>query len=114
MMVNLLIIGLFVLGFHSLLTNPNLLKKLVALSILNTAVIILFVYAGSLSGSQAPILVDPLPDIVDPLPQALMLTAIVVGISITAMGVCLLYRLYRQYGTLDIHRIEREHLREHQ
>jgi len=114
MIVNVLIIVLFLLGFWGLLSKRNLLKKIIALNILNSTVIVLFITMGSQSGESAPILVEGVRSIVDPLPQALMLTAIVIGVSVTAFGVCLVYKIFQKYGTLDMARIEREHLAEHE
>jgi multicomponent Na+:H+ antiporter subunit C len=98
--------ALFVIGLWGVIAEPNLIRKVVALSITNTAVIILFVYQAALSGDSAPILADSgVP--VDPVPHALMLTAIVVGICVVALALVLVYRLYRLYGTLDLPEIER-------
>ncbi|MDG5813774.1 cation:proton antiporter subunit C [Chitinispirillales bacterium ANBcel5] len=113
MIINILITTLFMLGFWGLLSKKNILKKLIALNILNNAVIILFIKTSSRSGISAPILVKGTDTITDPLPQALMLTAIVIGMSITAFGVCLIYRIYQKYGTLNLEVIEREHIAEH-
>ena len=110
MPITILFVILFSLGIWGLLSKRHLLKKLLALHILNSTVIMLFIYLGSLSGPEAPIMVKGVTDTVDPLPQALMLTAIVVGVSVTALGVCLLYKIYQKYRTLDIKAIEREQL----
>lgn len=101
-----LIIALFVLGVWGIIRKRNLIKKVIALNLINSSIIILFLYTGSLSGKNAPILVKGIADIVDPLPQALMLTAIVVGICITALALALVYHMYRRYHTLDIASIE--------
>lgn len=106
-----LVLALFLLGLWGLLRHDNLIRKVIALSILNTALVIAFVWLGSLSGSAAPILVEKAAEIVDPLPQALMLTAIVIGICLTALALVLVVRIHDSYGTLDIRRIE-ERLRE--
>jgi multicomponent Na+:H+ antiporter subunit C len=89
-----------------LLQKRNLIKKIIALSIMNSGIVILFIYGGSLSGKNAPILVKGVSDIVDPLPQALMLTAIVVGVCLTALALALVYKVYQHYHTLDIAQIE--------
>jgi multicomponent Na+:H+ antiporter subunit C len=101
-----LIIALFMLGVWGIIRKRNLIKKVIALSIINSSIIILFLYGGSLSGKTAPILVDEATDIVDPLPQALMLTAIVVGVCLTALALALVYHMYQRYHTLDIASIE--------
>jgi multicomponent Na+:H+ antiporter subunit C len=105
-----LIAAIFLVGIWGIISQRNLIKKILGLSISNSAIIMFFVYFGSLSGEGAPILdkasrtVRP----VDPLPQALMLTAIVVGICIVALGLVLVYLLYKRYGTLDMAEIERK------
>lgn len=112
--VTFLLIGiLFCVGFWGLLGKNHLVKKVIGLNILSCAVITLFIYQGSLAGVTAPILVSGLTDIVDPLPQALMLTAIVVGVCLTALALSLAYRLYREYGSMDIRIIESKERESH-
>lgn len=104
-----LTVVLFLLGLWAVLSKKNLAKKIMGLSLSNTAVVILFVLSGSEGAETAPILigaVGSIGSIADPLPQALMLTAIVIGVSVTALALGLVYRLYLKYGTLDIRRIE--------
>ena len=103
-----LIAVLFTVGLWGLLKKRNLIKKIMALSIINSTVVILFIYMGSLTGTNAPILVEQTVDIVDPLPQALMLTAIVVGICITALAMVFIHIIYQSSGTLDIREIEKK------
>ena len=80
-----LIGGIFLIGLWGLIAVRNLVKKVVALSIANSAVIMFFVYYASLSGTDAPIAgAGGVPD--DPLPHALMLRAIVVGWGGTALA----------------------------
>ena len=93
-------------GGWGVVRKRNMVKKVMALNIANSAIIILFIYYGSLSGTTAPI-AGTAETMVDPLPQALMLTAIVVGICVIALAVALVYRLYVTYGTLDMREIER-------
>lgn len=102
-----LIGAIFLTGVWGLIALPNMLKKIVALNIANSAIILLFIYFGSLSGDSAPILTGEEGTPVDPLPQALMLTAIVVGVCVVALSLVLVYRLYLRHGTLDIREIER-------
>lgn len=105
-MTDLLIGVLFLVGLWGLTTKANLIKKIMALSISNSAVVLLFVYHGSLSGNTAPIL-GTQDTMVDPLPQALMLTAIVVGICVVALALVFVYRIYLVHQTLDIRIIEK-------
>jgi multicomponent Na+:H+ antiporter subunit C len=108
-----LIALVFLVGLWGVLTKANIIKKVIGLNIANGAVVMFFVYHGSLSGATAPIRVPGAPAVdleamVDPLPQALMLTAIVVGICITALGLALAVLLHRRYGSLDIRGIEND------
>ncbi len=100
-----LIGAIFVIGLWGVIAQNNLVKKVVALSIANSAIIMLFVYYASLSGPDAPIM-DAAGVPADPIPHALMLTAIVVGICIVALALALVYVLYQRYGTLDMDEIE--------
>lgn len=102
-----LVLALFLLGVWGLVRKHDLIRKVIALNLASAALLILFVWLGSLSGSAAPILVRRLAEVVDPLPQALMLTAIVIGICLTALALLLAVRIHRSYGTLDIRSIER-------
>ena len=106
MVIYILIIVLFLIGVWAVIAKRNLAKKVMGLSLANTAVIILFVFSGDGDAEAAPILIGSPGQIADPLPQALMLTAIVIGVSLTALALGLVYRLYLKFGTLDIRRIE--------
>jgi len=101
-----LIVVIFLVGMWGVMRKANMIKKVMGLSIANSAIILLFVHYGSLSGETAPIVGDA-KAMVDPLPQALMLTAIVVGVCIMALALVLVYRLYRKFGTLDMRRVEK-------
>ncbi len=102
-----LIIILFVLGAWGMVGKDNLIKKVIGLNLFNSAIVILFIYLGSRSGSTAPIMEENIRAVpVDPLPQALMLTAIVIGICLTALALSLILRIYHRHGTLSISRIE--------
>ena len=106
-MVWLLIGAIFLVGLWGIMNKANMVKKVMALNIANSAIILLFVYYGSFSGVTAPI-EGTSSEMVDPLPQALMLTAIVVGICVMALSMVLVYRLYLKFGTLDMRLIEKK------
>ncbi|MCX7787546.1 MAG: cation:proton antiporter subunit C [Spirochaetes bacterium] len=108
MLYFLLIALLFLVSLAGIILSKNLIRKVMALNMLNSAVIILFIFFGSLRGTHAPILVAGETDIVDPTPQALMLTAIVVGICITALALAFIYKLHHRYGTTELPEIERQ------
>jgi multicomponent Na+:H+ antiporter subunit C len=97
------ILGVGILG---LFLHPRILGKVIAANILNSGLVLLFVLLGAESGSDAPILFTGNEDVVDPLVQALMLTAIVIGICVTALLLVLVVRVHRITGTLKIDDIE--------
>ena len=107
-MAGLLIIILFILGIWGMVKKDNLIKKVIALNIFNSSIVIFFIYLGSRTGSTAPIMERGIKDIVDPLPQALMLTAIVIGISLTALALSFIVKIYRRYKTLSICKIQKK------
>jgi multicomponent Na+:H+ antiporter subunit C len=105
-MERFLILLLLLLGLAGVIGSDNLIKKVMGLTILDTAVIVLFVYSGSQTGTTAPILEPGVTDVVDPLPQALMLTAIVIGICLTALALTLIVHIARRYQTLSARRLQ--------
>jgi multicomponent Na+:H+ antiporter subunit C len=97
------LILLFLAGFFGLIVRRNLIKKVYALSIMNMAVLLFFNIEGGRIGTHAPFTqyAEDAQSYVDPLPQALMLTAIVVGVCISIVALTLASRLFREHGTLD-------------
>jgi multisubunit Na+/H+ antiporter MnhC subunit len=95
---------LFLVGLYGAATRRNLVKIAISLSIMEFSTFLFFALLGYIDGGVAPIVNPAEPDkiYVDPLPQALVLTAIVIGLATTA----LLIRLYRKYGTFDIREIK--------
>jgi multisubunit Na+/H+ antiporter MnhC subunit len=99
---------LILIGFYGALTNRNLLRMIVAFTVADTGVNIVIVAVGYMHGRTAPILdagvkaADAVARIIDPVPQALVLTAIVIGLGVTALMLAYAYRLYAQKRTLDI------------
>ena len=96
-------LALFAIGIYTILTHSNLFKKVIGINIMEGSTYILFIAAGNIRGGVAPILDmgDPELVYVHPLPQALMLTGIVVSVSVTALSLALIMKLYRFYGTVD-------------
>jgi len=99
---------LILIGLYGALSNSNILRMIVAFSVANTGVNIILVAVGYMPGRTAPILDNAVPlaqaaaRIIDPLPQALVLTAIVIGLGITTLMLTFAYKLYEMKGTLDI------------
>ena len=95
---------LLLIGLYGMLMQRNLVKKLMAMNILQVAVIMFFISLAVKTSATPPIEVHGLTDVaayVNPLPHALMLTAIVVGVSTTGVALALLIRIHRHYGTLE-------------
>ena len=94
---------LLMVGFYAVIAKPNMIKKLLGLSIFQAAVFLLYITMDKVEGGTAPIIQKGVVDAIysNPLPQVLILTAIVVGISTTALGLALVVRIYEAYGTIE-------------
>ena len=93
---------LFVIGFHTMLTHSNLIKKIIGMNIMDTSIFLFFVSIGYVMGGRAPIIQEGTGYLyVNPLPSALILTGIVVAVSVTAYALSLIVKLYAHYGTMD-------------
>lgn len=95
------------IGLYGIVSQKNLFKQLVSLTIIDTAVNIFIVSLGYLQGGEAPIYsaVTPLAKFVDPLPQALVLTAIVIGVGTLAVASTLLVHIHEEYSSVDAEEI---------
>ena len=93
---------LFCIGLYIIIAKQNLIKKLLGLNIMETAVFAFVVTSGMVDGGTAPI-VGPGASgpFASPLPHAMVLTGIVVAVSVTALALCLIIEIYRQCGTLE-------------
>ena len=99
---------LFGIGFTNLLLQKNMIKKIIGLNIMDTAVYLFLAEKGYITGHIAPIIKngDFSPDTyINPVPSGLVLTGIVVSVSVTALMLSLTIRLYRRYHTLDLDEI---------
>jgi multisubunit Na+/H+ antiporter MnhC subunit len=99
---------LILIGFYGALTNRNLLRMIVAFTVADSGVNLVIVAIGYMHGRTAPILDSTVKAsaaatrIIDPVPQALVLTAIVIGVGVTALMLAYAYKLYEKKQTLDI------------
>jgi multicomponent Na+:H+ antiporter subunit C len=102
------VIVLMMIGLYTLMVRPNLIKKLMGLTLFQVAVIMFYVSMGKVDGGTAPILIEGLPqtEYSNAIPHVLMLTAIVVGIATTALGLALAVRIREEYDT-----VEEDHLK---
>lgn len=99
---------LFGIGFTNLLIQKNLIKKIIGLNIMDTAVYLFLAEKGYIEGRVAPIVVNGIQEVeayINPVPSGLVLTGIVVSVSVTALMLSLTIRLYRRYHTLDLDEI---------
>jgi len=100
---------LFLIGLYAILVKKNLIKIIIGLGIIDYSLNLFLVLIGYKKQSIFPILskdtqIQPM---VDPLPQALVLTAIVIGLAVTMLMVAIAIRLYEKYGTFDITQIRK-------
>lgn len=100
-------IALMMLGLYIVIASGNLIKKLIGLNIFQASVFILFISMGYLHGATAPIYAEAYDRYAAPLPHVLILTAIVVGIATTAVGLALVVKIYRNYGSIEEDEIEK-------
>ena len=100
--VELFCILMFFIGFFGLITSKNVIKSIVFMSLMEMAVIMFFLGIGFRSGLLPPIGVDLNPAYVaDPLPQAMMITAVIIAMSVTAVNVIMLMTIFRKHKTAD-------------
>ena len=100
--------GLILIGLYMVLAKTNLVKIILGLSFLDTGTHVLLVAIGFIRGRTAPILSEGMAEttpMVDPVPQALVLTAIVIGVGVLGLALALAIQVYRHYGTLDVRKI---------
>tara|TARA_B100001146_G_C15804524_1_gene274111 strand:- start:74 stop:484 length:411 start_codon:yes stop_codon:yes gene_type:complete len=108
-------IVLMMIGFYAMTGKKNFIKKLVGMNIFQWSIILFVVSLGAKRGATIPIVVHTTPQnhdslsmsaleaahYINPLPHVLMLTAIVVGLATTSVGLALLLRIHSRYGTLE-------------
>ena len=103
-------IFLMVSGLYIVVARGNMVKKLVGLSLFQTSVFLLYISAGKVIGGTAPILADGITVYSNPLPHVLILTAIVVGVATTSLGLALVVRIREAYGTIEEDEIQEQDL----
>ena len=96
-----LVIVLMMIGFYIVIAQGNLVKKMVGLSIFQVSVFVFYISVGRVEGGTAPILADGIEVFSNPLPHVLILTAIVVGVATTALGLAMIVRIRDSYGTIE-------------
>jgi len=101
--------ALILVGLYIVLTKANLIKVIIGISLIDTGVNLFLITVGYVHAGTAPVFsrtVEQPERMVDPVPQALVLTAIVIGVSVLALALSIAVRLYGHYDTLDLHKIK--------
>ncbi|MEM7303320.1 MAG: cation:proton antiporter subunit C [Pseudomonadota bacterium] len=97
-----LFIALMMTGFYVVVASGNLVKKIVGLNVFQASVFMFFISIGRIDGGTAPIYTgDPSTVYSNPLPHVLILTAIVVGVATTALGLALIIRIREEYSSIE-------------
>jgi len=89
---------LFFIGLYGLTARKNVIKTIISIGIMQTSIVIFFIALNFKEGNVPPI-GDTTGNIADPLPQALMITAIVIGVVFTSVSLTMFINLYHKYGT---------------
>jgi len=101
-------IALILIGMYAVLVKKNLIKMIIGLSLVDGGLHLLFIAIGYVDNKTAPIFSKEsltAADMVDPIPQALVLTAIVIGLAVTAVALAIIIRLYDHHKTLNVNKI---------
>ena len=106
-----IVIFLMMAGFYVVIARGNLIKKLVGLNVFQASVFVLYISMGKVTGGTAPIIAEGITTYSNPLPHVLILTAIVVGVATTALGLALVVRIRKEYDTIEedeIHQMDED------
>ena len=97
----------FLIGLYIMLTHPNLIKKVIGMNIVDSAIFLFFVSVGYIEGGSSPIVEESTAAVeyVNPLPSGLIMTGIVVSVSITALALALIIKINSYYGTINVEEI---------
>ncbi len=96
-----IVIVLMMMGFYMVIAQHNLIKKIIGLNVFQVSVFVLYISMAKVKGGTAPILADGIEIYTNPLPHVLILTAIVVGVATTALGLALTVRIKDAFGTIE-------------
>lgn len=96
-----IVVILMMMGLYIVIASSNLVKKLIGLSVFQVSVFILYITFGKVTEGSPPIITDNTDLYSNPLPHVLILTAIVVGVATTSVGLALIVRIHEAYGSID-------------
>ena len=100
---------LLVVGLYMVVASSNLIKKIIGLNLFQTSIFLFFVTTAFVEDGSAPVIPEEAVagDLyASPLPHVIVLTAIVVGVALTAVALALIVRIHREYGTLDVETLQ--------
>ncbi len=97
----LVVIFLMMIGLYSTISSRNLIKKIIGINIFQISVFLFYITMAKVKHGTAPILWDKTHVYDNPLPHVLILTAIVVSVSTTAVALALIINIYKKYGTIE-------------
>ena len=101
---------LFGIGFATLLLHRNIVKKIIGMNVMDTAIYLFLAAKGYIAGRAVPIVLNGVQDVeayINPIPTGLILTGIVISVSMTAFALSLIVNLHKKYDTLDFNEIIR-------
>ncbi len=108
-MIQYAAIVIFVLGLYGILVNRNVIKMIVSLNVMEIGLNLFIISIGFIYDGIAPIITSTEAAgaliYVDPLPQALVLTAIVIGVGTTALALAVAKSIHRVHGTFDLNEV---------
>ena len=100
----MVVVLLMCIGLYMVISRHNLVKKLIGLAIFQTSLFLLYISLGWVEGGTAPIIMKKTSEVVlyaNPLPLVLILTAIVVGVATTALGLALVLKIHDAFGSIE-------------
>ena len=104
---------LMMTGFYVVISSGNLVKKIVGLNVFQASVFLFYISMGNVRGATAPIIIEgAVVAYSNPLPHVLILTAIVVGVATTALGLALVVRINEAYGSVEEDEIHQQEMQE--
>jgi multicomponent Na+:H+ antiporter subunit C len=99
--VELSAVVVFFIGFYGAVTSKRVIKSIAAIALMEIAVVVFYLSFGFSGGIRPPIGTD-MTNVADPLPQALMITAIIIGVAVTAINLTMMISISRrQHKTID-------------
>lgn len=94
-------ITLMMIGFYAMIAKSNLIKKIIGMNIFQTAIFLFYISIAKVKDGTAPILWDKAIAYDNPLPHVLILTAIVVSVSTTAVAIALVIKINKEFGSIE-------------